>query len=335
MTEEFNDTIHKLIAKELAGEATEEERARISQWRSESEENERLHEQYSKAWKLSDRYSQTEEMIDVDAEWGKFLARTQNDSHRTSDPNVVHVQWHQRPAFRVAASILFFMAAALVIFLVQRGGDQTYLANETGMVVELPDGSSVHLYSGAELTVDGDFDKETRDISLTGEAFFDVASNPDVPFVIDAKGILVEVLGTSFTVETKDIGEVAVIVETGSVQMSTSSGDLEPLLLSPGDKGLFSSEGELVKSRNQDFNYLAWKTRRIQFDDTNLDEVIRVLSKVYGLEFELTSPALQGCPVTVTFDTQSLESVLEVLGATLDITYEINEGAVTISGDGC
>ena len=77
------------------------------------------------------------------------------------------------------------------------------------------------------------------------------------------------------------------------------------------------------------------KTKEIIFEDTPMPEVIRIINEIYKSELTLVGDQLKECPVTTTFDNQSLESVLNVLESTLDLTIEQKGDKIEISGEGC
>ncbi|MEQ9306999.1 MAG: FecR domain-containing protein, partial [Marinoscillum sp.] len=199
----------------------------------------------------------------------------------------------------------------------------------------LQDGSIVTLNSQSELSYPEEFsDKDKREVSLTGEAFFEVERNPTKPFIIYTPTIQIEVLGTSFSVRSREEEKTStVIVASGSVEVQ---GKNNTVVLKINEKAIFDKEtGRLFKVVNDDPNYLSWKTKRFTFDDTPLHEVVKNLSNAHQTRIQLITKSIDNCPVTVSFDGQSLQAILEILSATLDLTIEKTTAGFEISGQGC
>ena len=171
-------------------------------------------------------------------------------------------------------------------------------------------------------------------MSLEGEAFFDVAHNQEKAFIIEAERMQIKVLGTSFYVNTRGGNNtMEVVLISGSVQLNY--GDKE-MMLEPGDKAIVLEEsGEIVKQENKDPNLLAWKTKKLRFNDTPFSEIVDILKKVYQKDIIVMNPNIMNCRITATFDGQSLEAVLMVLQSTLDINVRPNGSQIEISGEGC
>lgn len=189
----------------------------------------------------------------------------------------------------------------------------------------LPDGSTVTLNSESKISFQKRFKGQTREVSITGEAFFDVKSNPEKPFVINAGKAKIKVLGTSFNVSAYPENEkVEVVVETGRVEVSHKKNESEAadekIMLAPGEKGtLMEKENILEKSMNTDRNYLAWKTRNLVFDETPMKQVISHLKKVYHIDIQVKDKEINDMVLTAEFDKKPIDFVLNVVTLTFDL----------------
>ena len=175
-------------------------------------------------------------------------------------------------------------------------------------------------------------------IKLTGEAFFDVVRDTARPFIIEAGDAVVEVLGTSFNVRTREDGDrVEVTVATGIVSLASKLDDANQIILQAGNSGIYhkaQNRLELVERANP--NDIAWKTREIRFAATPLKEAIAVINKVYQVNIALEDPALMGdCPITVSFQDQDFAAVLNVIVQTMDLEMKRTDGVIILSGPGC
>jgi ferric-dicitrate binding protein FerR (iron transport regulator) len=128
---------------------------------------------------------------------------------------------------------------------------------------------------------------------------------------------------------------VEVVVTTGVVSLETKQGNGK-VKLTAGQKGTYSKmTDKVVSTVNQDINFLSWNTERLVFVENDLRSVLETLKKTYNANINIRADIPVTCIVTVTFDHQSLESVLKVLESTLNLRYIINGNTVEITEAGC
>ncbi len=322
-----------LIVKELSGENSAEDQKRLRVWLNEDKENQRIFDSYQATWDEMDRVN-GKSFREVDVEW----ARLENEiDFEASAPKAT-----QRSLFgnlyRYAAALLFvvFAGFAVYYFLNHQGAEQL-VAELQIQEVELSEGSKVTVNSNSKLSYPTTFEKDRRVVSLSGEAFFEIAKDPDRPFIIQAGDIQVEVLGTSFNVKAyENHNEIEVTVSTGKVAVYRPENPDEKVILIKGQKAIFyKSTTKIETSINDNINFQAWKTKQIIFEDTPLPEVVHIINEIYKSDLKLIGTQLNECPVTTTFDNQSLKSVLNVLENTLDLKIEQKGNTFEISGEGC
>lgn len=318
-TDDNNELVH-LATQKLTGEATAQEENRLETLLNKSEENRKFYSELKKVWEESNKASgiTTQEIND---EWVRIRGEIRKSKKKSFS------------FMKIAASIALLVAIGIAFFWFQND-DTEQLVVEEVKVQSLQDGSLVTLNAASQLSFPETFSDEVREVELKGEAFFEVEKNPEKPFIIKTPTIEVEVLGTSFSVRSRDREATSsVIVASGSVVVKF--GDSR-LVLSPDEKAILDrSSGRLFKVVNDDPNYLSWKTRRFVFDDTSLEKVMENLSNTYQVDIQLKTANIRDCPVTVSFDNQSLEAILEVLKATLDLSIEKTSKGLEISGQGC
>jgi transmembrane sensor len=339
LKDEPNDILKELIAKSLAGETTPEQESQLREWLQRDPANQRYFDSLRKVTTMvDDRFGTAEAKnlsIDVEHEWKKFLPNVQ---HQTDDP-IVKMTESRWPGLwlKIAAGLLLLIVASLGInYLLSRNDMVQYQTAGETKTIHLPDGSTVVLNRYSKLSHHSDFSKENRNVVFSGEAFFDVKSNKNKPFIIKLKNARIEVVGTSFNVLAYDSIELAeVTVKTGVVKFSSASTARE-IRIEAGNKGTYREDrDELVARVNDDINFLSWNTREIVFSETDLQTVVATLNKVYNAHIVLAADASDTCVVTVKFENQSLESVLRVLESTLNLTYSIKDNLIEISGAGC
>jgi len=241
------------------------------------------------------------------------------------------------PLMRIAAAILvtaLLSVAGYDIVSNWSASNQMVESSSSSQAVKtftLPDGTVVSLNANTQLKYPKRFAKYTREVTIEGEAFFEVKPNKEKPFIIHAGNAQIKVLGTSFNVSAYPNEKLLeVIVKTGKVQVinpapvAKQSGEL---ILNPGDKGtLVYSSNALLKTINQNPNFLAWKTHDLIFRATSLGEVISNLEKVYKVTIRLEDPKLNTLLLTAHFNDDSLDFILEVIETTFQMESQKIDG---------
>jgi transmembrane sensor len=337
--EKNNEHIESLITQELLGESTVEQQVELEGWRKAAEANERQYQSVLKTLLKTTDFlvgDETEvENIDIDAEWNHFKGSI-NQVQKDDEASVIPLQkttWFQAAAAIIVLAIIGFA----VLKIADSSENTTYYASNSGEELTLPDGSIIVLNANTEVSYPKSFtDKSSREISLKGEAFFEVEHNPDLPFIVHMTEADVEVLGTSFNISAYSSNpNINVVVTTGTVKLATRKESAE-VILKAGDRGIYTRpNNQVIQEMNTDVNFLAWKTRQLVFEDMSLDVVIQTLNTLYDTNIIMTAESAENCQVTVSFDQQSLEAILEVLEAALDLTYVEHDDSIEIISTGC
>ena len=191
----------------------------------------------------------------------------------------------------------------------------------------LPDGSKVWLNSESTVKFKIPFDEERREISLTGEAFFDVQKNPEVPFFVKSGNIEVSVLGTRFNFKAYDHeNTIDVVLEEGKINLNTNNDkSVQELMMKPGERAVYDKATNITQITTVKIDkYTAWHSDRLVFDDTPLPEVATQLDRWYGIEVVLEGADIKNYKITTTFENESLNQVLDLLelSSPIKIEYE-------------
>ncbi|PWJ57750.1 uncharacterized protein DUF4974 [Dyadobacter jejuensis] len=224
--------------------------------------------------------------------------------------------------------------------------------SQRAMLVNLPDGSSVTLSKGSRLTYPSQFGADSREITLSGEAFFEVAKDPQKPFYVFAQRLTTKVLGTSFNVRAyQDDDEVSVSVKTGRVSVFQAEGteaqkpkggtELEGLVLHPDQEARFvNKEIKLVAlpaKREPKAVDIPEELRQMDFDyvETPITEIFKELEKAYQVRFVYDYTVMSKCPITAQLTGEPFQKKLHLLCKAVGAKYSEQNGIITITGDGC
>lgn len=211
--------------------------------------------------------------------------------------------------------------------------------------VALPDGSRVFLASQSKLSYARDFTRQNRDVYLSGEAFFDVAKNPEKPFTVYANELVTRVLGTSFTVRAfEQDSRVTVAVKTGRVSVFANrhQADVDPetkgIILIPNQQADFQRESETISRSlvDQPRVMIAKKDLdKFNFNDAPVTQVFDAMENAYGVDFLFDREALASCRVTTSLSEETLFERLDVVCEAVGATYKVVDAQIVISGKKC
>jgi transmembrane sensor len=263
--------------------------------------------------------------IDVDKAWNRLHSRLSENGLIKEAP-AVRRSLTGTVFFRIAAVVLLLAGIGSVLLFMNNKGilsPKTVVAttdNQKNLQVTLPDGSNIFLNRNTRLSYRKNFGRHDRNVTLSGEAFFDVTRNENNPFIIDAGKASVKVLGTSFNVITSNQDSaVEVFVKTGQVMVSGSENN-DNLILEPGSIGTMLPEHS-EKSVNNNPNYLSWKTGLLVYDGQTLDIVFRDLKRVYNMDIVADDPEIITNTWTSPIDNQTQETIIRLICTSFNLSY--------------
>jgi len=250
--------------------------------------------------------------------------------------------------FRVAAAVLVVLGVTL--FFAQYRGKmadgktniQTVTSHDAIKKIILPDSSIVWLKKNTHLSYPKTFGKESREVVLNGEAFFEIAHNKRWPFRIKSGNYITTVLGTSFNLKTANQNEdYAIAVLTGRVEVAkkeafkpatiyivsanqsfhAKAGRVEAML--PADKDRQVSE--LIKGTEYDMAFV-----KMPFE-----LIMKRFEQKFNVHFEGYTGEYNSCVVTADLTNISLEKSLQILCSSVNATYKIDHDKIRLTGGGC
>lgn len=197
----------------------------------------------------------------------------------------------------------------------------------------LPDGSKVWLNSDSELIYPIQFDAESREVSLKGEAFFEIAhayhNNKKVSFLVNTGDQQITVLGTSFNVNTyKDNFSTTLV--TGEVMLKDNSSN-EKIVLYPNQLATFDkSIGKFRVEKVDPYYSMAWKQGKFAFEGASIYDVMDQISRWYDIEVEYDEPFTDVFFSGSMSKTMAIKELLQIIEWTEAIKFEIKERRVIV-----
>lgn len=274
-------------------------------------------------------------------------------------PRIVPLRQSRRVTAMVAAAAVLVIGLTVAIYFMMmpnRSGGQLVISAARGerKNVTLPDGSKVRINSGSTLTLASDFNNSSRSITLSGEAYFDVAKNSKIPFVIHTSSMDVKVLGTAFNLraypdEANDIaalinGKILVTVTHANGKPETEDYYLTPLqkivVAKDGSDSSQAAESNAEMQNQQPLtidslrvsNFIhripetAWTENMLFFNADPLSEVTKKIEKWYGVSVRIDNKEIENLHFTGSYPNLSIRDVMEALHmANRGLHYKIED----------
>ena len=328
-----NRPIVDLIIKSLKNTLPDAEKTAFDEWIA-VPENRELYRKVSAVWSAA-RAKASSVRPDERKTWRKISAMFNGMSGR-----------RYGAISAMAASVAAVLIAGLAVYTVSdQAHDRTMadasFGNVAGKTVAtLPDGSEVWLRNGAHVSYDKDFGRKTRSVSLSGEAFFDVAKDADRPFRVSVSGLGIEVLGTSFDIkDCRDRVVVSLVEGTvrlvpGCLDSSGFSGDRDGVqVITAGEIASYSKSDGIISVRTGDTAFASlWAHDRISFRDDDIESVCRELSVWYDVKIDIIAETDHAARLSFTVTDEPLDVILSLINkASPEIDYRyLEDGSVQI-----
>lgn len=223
--------------------------------------------------------------------------------------------------------------------------------------LQLPDGTEVWLNSGSKISYGNDFTGNTRQVTLKGEAFFEVVKDASRPFIIHTDAIDIKVLGTAFNVRSypdEKVTETALI--RGSVEITLHTNPDKKIILKPKEKLIVKNDSTLVTTGNKpggkdnkqiplltltevhtvnqghdaEAMETLWTRNKLVFDGETLQQVALKIERWYGVKVTIQSDQLKQTEYNGVFEDENLAEVLYALQLTGNFNYTIRKNEVII-----
>lgn len=256
--------------------------------------------------------------------------------------------------FRAAASVVFIIATVLAVMLFNKkeinNNYSSFIASNIGekKTSILPDGTKITVNAGSNVDIADNFNKDRREVTLSGEAFFEVKHDSLRPFIIHTRQMDIKVLGTIFNVKAyPDDKEAETSLLQGAVEVIMKK-DQKKIILKPNQKIVLPilPDSELPgKKSDQEFTvtYLtydkvdssftevSWIDDRLAFNDQRFDELSKILKRWYNVDFSFKDEDVKAFRFTATFENKTINQILQALQLSRRFNYTINQKEIIIS----
>lgn len=336
--------LQQLLRKYLDNKCSKAELKEFWQLLSELSENDLMTEELKALWDDSQNITENTRVTQK----GKHLARIlKKEKEGQIDFEKIHRRNNKKWVWaRIAA--IFLVIVSLATFLLLRTSkntkdeiatvpDSTNSVFASHKILTLPDGTKVTVNLNTKLEFPKEFTGNTRDVYLSGEAFFDVAHDSTKPFLVHTGLYTTRVLGTKFNINAyPGNNQITVTVSQGKVQVEDKQAVIKTLL--PSDQLVIEKSTGIASHQKVDIiQATEWKDEDLVFDNISFEDAAMVISKRYNVSIEFNNESIRQCRFTSTFfSSNGLDQVLDILTTITNTTWvKENEKLITIEGEGC
>ena len=324
----------ELIARYFSGECSSEEKKLLQSWMSADPKNEIEIEKLRKIWSVSEVQNKTWNAPEALKKVSERIDKI------SSERRPIIIRYPLAKVLRYAAVFLIFIALSVIISKIYVNQSipiitEVLVPNGTTKEIVFPDNSKVLLDAGSLLTYSDRFGEEFREVNLEGEGYFEITKNPQIPFIVNAGGAVIEVVGTKFNVRAwKSSNMVKVVVAEGKVLFGFKDpSEDNSVIIDKNQLSILSKNGKPQKPQVVDVSqHLGWMNHAMDFHNVPLNEIVEQLERWYNISINIDNKTLLPVPVTINIHGKhSVEVYLNLIGSIFGLKYEISGKNVTFS----
>lgn len=327
-----------LAARKLAGEATTAEQQELESMLQDYPELRERYQLLQQYFTVSSYHSSSETELALQ----RTMSRISSNNNVTPVKRMFPWKW----AGVAAAAILITAVAIVVLRPKQQQMEVAKLMERqngkaTKAIIELADGSKIWLNADSKLSYPEVFNGNTREVFLTGEAFFDIAANPKKPFIVHLSSGSIHVLGTSFNIRAYENEAVQTSVRTGKVAFipAYEAGKKpDTIYITPDEKVTYrkavaddEADDAIVREVTSAEDDKAWTEGRLVFRDKTLEEIASELERTFGKKVSFGSDAPRYYRLTGAFQDNSLQDIMYYLARSKAFHYTITDSTLLIT----
>lgn len=349
-----NKNIPEQVKNFISGAFTEEEREYTEKWISESRENEEMVAQLKKLWAASEGLKQLSEK-EIDCAWRSVKTKMGqgitvdvqvNQERRKKGIRAERLESNSwvGSIWKLAAIILLGFGLYSLIpqqisnevseDIQEAINDKRVIKAEYGEQIRfrLSDQSVVTLNGGSEVSFSENYGLNDREITLSGEAYFEVNNTGQMyPLMVITDKAVVTDIGTSFNVNAyKEKETTDIVVADGEIEVRLNTENTSPAInLRQGDMvKVEGSEDEFTIQKVDLENALGWMQGKLTFENERFEDIVYRLERFYNIDIEIAVDSLNNERITASFENEQLERVLNVLAVSLSTDYEQNGSVI-------
>ncbi len=326
---------NKKVINFLEGNPTKKDWIELKEWLKNTDNKKEL-EEYEGIWNATE-IIKNKRNLNIDDSWEKLENKLNFKSKNK-------VKFLNLPIVKIAAIIIISFGLGIFINSITTNYKagliseintkiSTPLGSKTNLT--LPDGSKVWLNSVSSIQYSNNFIQNTREVTIEGEAYFEVTKNKNIPFIVQTSHINIKVHGTSFNVKSfKNDNIIEATLVEGSIEIlgkTRKSG--KSIFLEPNYKACYNKENNKLQVKNVESEialYTAWRNNQLIFKNEPLESLILKLERWYGLNIEVKNSDLLQLRFSGSFTNETAEQAINALKLSSNFEYSIVKNKVNI-----
>lgn len=327
MKSEITERILKFFNKSLEKKDMEELNDNLAQ----SYEHRKFFDEINETQQLSQMHQFYQNM---DRRWNELSMELGLNSSESKKPHLLKRLPVQ--VLKYAAILAILLAITNVSYFMLKKPENAILSVKTQdgqkSEINLSDGSKIWLNSRSELLNINGFTAKNRELTLQGEAYFDIKTDKNSPFIINIGNANVSVFGTKFSISSYVEDDYMIVsLEEGSVGF-TMAGANEPIMISPNQQLIYTKKTNKISVQDVQIDlYTSWKDNKLKFNDASFKDMVIKMERWFDVSI-MVDPAFEYTErFTMTIKTESLVEVMEILKKVSKINYTIKDNIVYIS----
>lgn len=349
----MENRIVELLVKKKLGTLSLSERTELAHISSENEHLNRYSHTLDQFWDKPLNY----DSVDQDQRAALSLQRLNKKiAGLAHQPALVKSKTFNRTrVISIAASLILIIGFIAILKLSSDSEleSQNTIVTRKGSksMIILPDGSRVWINDDSKITYGKSFGKESRELKLEGEAYFDVVKDKTRPFIVHTKTADIKVLGTAFNVKAyADDSNLETTLLRGAVEINIKGDSEQKIRLKPNEKIIIKSPGQAqttkltdlaepkillinIKRSVQDSSMVKetqWVANRLVFEQEKLADIVSVLERWYNVKIDNQVPASLDIKISGTFEHKSIAEIMDSIHAVTGLNYKMQNNTLTI-----
>lgn len=308
-----------LLARYFGGNASKAEMQELESWMAESPTHQQEFDEMTQLFmKLAGPLKEmpTPNRVKAKAAFSAYINKSKQLDSQTTAPK--RIQFSKK-WMAIAASIALIISISIGIWKTPNGEyEVTVIAKSSPKHELLPDKTEIKLSGNSKITYSSNYGKKTKKLKLEGEAKFEVGHAGIGTLQVAAQETFIEDIGTTFTVNAyPDSNYVKVKVSKGQVHFFSKTDN--GLIINANETGIYDKKTKTFKILKLKLEQLIAKGMHVEFKGMVLREVIDIINKAYHVDVKLAEKSIGQRKITVMFDGESLDMVLDIIAETLDL----------------
>lgn len=359
MNKKLEDTFYDLLSAKLSGDAKAQDLAQLHHILEQHPQFQFLYDEVMRPPQKADEATCHTQQVYA-AHYAKMMYAGLEATKNTEVKNIVPAKVKRFPYRILAAACALAILIGIALFFKESSIKPNNSNSKNEMVttkgsksnITLPDGTKVTLNADSRITYEENFAKQIREVTLTGEGYFDVKHDVTRPFIIHTRKADIKVLGTAFNVKNYPDGAFETSLIRGKIEITLNGRNGKKYILNPAQKFVIADTSLLHPVKKSSYTAIStiapqvqvmsitlkdsviaetsWMSNKLVFVNKPLREIAADLERFYNIQVTFKTAYAMGYRYTGVFENQELDEVMRILKLSKNIDYKIKNKELVI-----